>query len=373
MSSRCESPTVGLLRAAGLLDEATGKVRRVSVNNKAGSSSNPSSSFQYATESAEEEGEEAAPSPPVTNGKRKAPAKPRKAATKRAKTPTPVTSPPRQPRPKPGDYSPWWKRELEPVYAQAPHGAVGGGGVAAHAPTPLRSKPGKQPAHSWFSVKADDSLDPAKREAALKRLRLAIKVMVAKRYNQANGAPTDTPSESRMRRKRMAVIRQRGKNLVTEAHRKIALDMVRRWDTLILPPFSTHDMVKRPRGARRKLNSKVARSLMSWRHYEFSLHVKAVFLREGKELLSPDEKFTTMACGACGKLNVRHSNEEWTCRHCGVFHLRDPAASRCIFIKPFDQCNLPNRLAVDLKARGLIQPTTIPDAPSQGQMTGEQQ
>ena len=33
-------------------------------------------------------------------------------------------------------------------------------------------------------------------------------------------------------------------------------------------------------------------------------------------------------CGACGILNVKHSNEHWTCRHCGTFHLRDPAAAR---------------------------------------------
>lgn len=146
-------------------------------------------------------------------------------------------------------------------------------------------------------------------------------------------AEADTPSNRRARRKRMATLRARVKNLVTEAHCKIALDMARRWDTLILPPFETHSMVKRPKGGARRLNSKVARSLMNWRHYEFSLRAKAVFLRQGKEIVSPDERYTTMCCGSCGILNEKHSNESWTCRHCGVFHLRDPAASRCIFIK----------------------------------------
>lgn len=220
-------------------------------------------------------------------------------------------------------------------------------------------------------VKTDVALDPVQREASLKRLRSAIKAMVAARYRKADGTPADSPSQSRTRRKQMAVLRQKGNDLVTEAHRKIALDMVRRWDTLILPPFNTKDMVKRPKGGARKLNSKVARSLMSWRHYQFKLHAKCVFLRAGKELLSPDERYTSMACGACGKLNVKHSKEEWTCRYCGVFHLRDPAASRCIFIKPFDQCKLPNGIVVDLKARGRLQPTNISDA--SGQMTGETQ
>ena len=221
-------------------------------------------------------------------------------------------------------------------------------------------------------VKADTALDSVQREALLKRLRSAINAMVAARYRKAGGGgAVDSPSQSRTRRRHMAVVRQKVKDLVTEAHRKIALDMVRRWDTLILPPFCTHDMVKRPKGGARKLNSKVARSLMNWRHYQFKLHAKAVFLRAGKELVSPDERYTSMTCGACGKLNAKHSKEEWTCKKCNVFHLRDPSASRCIFIKPFDQSKLPNGIVVDPKARGRLQPTNIPDA--SGQMKGETQ
>jgi len=220
-------------------------------------------------------------------------------------------------------------------------------------------------------VKTDAALDPVQREALLKRLRVAINAMVAARYRKVDGTPVDSPSQSRTRHRHMAVARQKVKDLVTEAHRKIALDMVRRWDTLILPPFNTHDMVKRPKGGARKLNSKVARSLMSWRHYQFKLHTKAVFLRAGKELVSPDERFTSMTCGACGKLNAKHSKEEWTCKKCNVFHLRDPAASRCILIKAFDQSKLPNGIVVDLKARGRLQPTNISDA--SGRVMGEKQ
>ena len=72
---------------------------------------------------------------------------------------------------------------------------------------------------------------------------------------------------------------------------------------------------------------------MSWRHYDFGVRVKQVFLRAGGEVVSPDERYTTMTCGACGRLNEKHSLEQWTCKHCSAFHLRDPAASRCIFIK----------------------------------------
>ena len=147
----------------------------------------------------------------------------------------------------------------------------------------------------------------------------------------------DTPSKRRASKAKLARLRARVRNLVTEARNKITLDMTRRWDTLILPPFETGGMVKRRQrsGLPRKLHSKVARSLMSWRHYDFAVHVKNKFLRAGGEVVSPDERYTTMCCGVCGVLNDKHSDEQWTCKNpgCKAFHLRDPAASRCIFLK----------------------------------------
>jgi hypothetical protein len=147
----------------------------------------------------------------------------------------------------------------------------------------------------------------------------------------------DTPSKRRASKAKLARLRARARNLVTEARNKIALDMSRRWDTLVLPPFETGGMVKRRQrsGLPRKLHSKVARSLCSWRHYDFAVHVKNKFLRAGGEVVSPDERYTTMCCGVCGVLNDKHSNEQWTCKNpsCKAFHLRDPAASRCIFLK----------------------------------------
>jgi transposase len=85
----------------------------------------------------------------------------------------------------------------------------------------------------------------------------------------------------------------------------------------------------------RKIRSKVARSLLSGRHYEGAVHTMNVFLRAGKEVVRMGEEFSTMNCKECGILNEKHSNESWTCKNpaCGAFHLRDPAASLCIFKK----------------------------------------
>ena len=167
----------------------------------------------------------------------------------------------------------------------------------------------------------------------------------------------------RMTRHRLAKQRAKIKNLVTEAHHKIALDMSRRWDTLVLPPFETHGMTKKRQrqGGARKINTKTTRQLLSWRSYEFSVHAKNVFLRAGRELCSPDERYTTMACGKCGTLGEKHSKEEWKCAYCGAFHQRDPAAARCIFIKCFTP---PSASTTNSSANGgdcgEIQPTNVP-------------
>ena len=113
---------------------------------------------------------------------------------------------------------------------------------------------------------------------------------------------------------------------------------------------------------------------MSWSHYKFGLRAKSVFLREGKEIVSPDERYTTMCCGACGVLNKKHSNERWTCAHCGTFHLRDPAASRCIFIKPLAvampaaAAAATGAVAVAVAATGLPVPMEVDDDVASGQL-----
>ena len=195
--------------------------------------------------------------------------------------------------------------------------------------------------------------------AARRQVRREINALVAAEYRRKDGAPADTPSQRRARLVRIARHRANVQHLVREARNKIALDLVRRYDTLVLPPFETGGMVKKnqARGGRRNLHSKVARSLMSWSCYEFRIHVKRLLLRHGKEVVEMGEQYTTMCCGCCGVLNEKHSNEEWTCKHCGAHHLRDPAAARCIFLKSL--AAPPQAQPPEPTSHGEIQPTNI--------------
>ena len=204
-------------------------------------------------------------------------------------------------------------------------------------------------------VLADEGLSPVQRDACAARLRRCIRAKIQARYGRSDGVVADTPSARRERKKRMAIVRAKIKNLVREAHCKMALDMARRWDTLILPPFQTKQMVQRhrPDGGRRKLHSKVARSLMTWSHYQQKIHIKRAFLRMGGEVLLPGEEYTTMCCGTCGRLGHKHSKEDWTCAHCGAYQLRDPSAARNIFLKLL----LPRSTSMEEAVHGKIQPT----------------
>lgn len=175
--------------------------------------------------------------------------------------------------------------------------------------------------------------------AEVKRLRVAIRGEVQACFQKEDGSPALTPSERRKLLKQIAVLRQRSYDLVSEAHRKMVRDWVRRFDTFVHPPFNTKEMVQREttdsQGLKRHrtVNSRVAKSLLSFRHRCLKIHAMRVFLQEGKEFLLPDEKYTTINCEDCGILNDVGGKKKWTCTHCTCFHLRDPAASRCIFLK----------------------------------------
>lgn len=56
-----------------------------------------------------------------------------------------------------GDVCPWWKQQLQPLYAQVP---LGSPGESANM-TCLASAPGKQPATSWFSVTSHPLVESA--------------------------------------------------------------------------------------------------------------------------------------------------------------------------------------------------------------------
>ena len=63
--------------------------------------------------------------------------------------------------------------------------------------------------------------------------------------SQKSRRPTSPRLQNALRSKSWR-IRQRIRNLVDEAQKKVALDLVRRFDTIVIPSFLTSQMASRP-------------------------------------------------------------------------------------------------------------------------------
>ena len=98
-------------------------------------------------------------------------------------------------------------------------------------------------------------------------------------------------------------LQARVKNLVRDAHVRVARDLTARYDTIVLPLFETSKMVRKPPqpgDPRRKLNAKAARAMLTLSHYKFRSYLEHRCRVDGRELHTPGEEYTTIACPYCG-------------------------------------------------------------------------
>ena len=133
-------------------------------------------------------------------------------------------------------------------------------------------------------------------------------------------------------------LRRKLRNLVDDAHKKIALDLARHYDTILIPSFPVKQMVMRENddGRRRCLRSQTVRSLLNWAHYRFRMFLQHKAIEHGKEVVVCTEKYTSKACGKCGCVNGVQGRE-YRCKHatkgCGHIGHRDGCAARNILLQ----------------------------------------
>jgi hypothetical protein len=140
---------------------------------------------------------------------------------------------------------------------------------------------------------------------------------------------------SRLER-RIAVLRDRIKNLVDDLHKRAARSLLETFDTILIPVFETHKMVEHVNaetGRRRVITTKTARSMMTWAHYRFRAFLKHKALLLGKEVVVCTEDYTTKGCSRCGLITDIGGNKTFTCQHCGFSAPRDPKSARDILAK----------------------------------------
>ena len=99
------------------------------------------------------------------------------------------------------------------------------------------------------------------------------------------------PERHRRRRMRRAQarIRQKITGLVDEIHWQTARWLTSNYKLILLPTFETQDMTRR---AGRKIRSKTARMMLSFRHYEFRQRLKWKAWQRGALVLEVNEAYT---------------------------------------------------------------------------------
>jgi len=145
--------------------------------------------------------------------------------------------------------------------------------------------------------------------------------------------------EVRLRKAAMRM-RTRIRNLVDDVHKKTASFLARSFDVVLLPTFNASSMVKR---ARRRINSKTARAMLTWAHYRFRQTLLARVRSTGTHVELVTEEYTSKTCGKCGQLHDKlGSSKVFRCPSLGCAHVvdRDANAARNILLKNSDAIHL---------------------------------
>ena len=144
---------------------------------------------------------------------------------------------------------------------------------------------------------------------------------------------TDTePNHQRRRRMRhaQARLRQRIINLVDELHWQVARWLTSTYKVILLPTFETQDMTVR---AGRKIRSKTARMMLSFRHYEFKRRLRWKAWQRGALVIDVNEAYTSRTRSWDGTVDARLGGARVIRDRSGFGMDRDVNGARGIFLR----------------------------------------
>ena len=144
---------------------------------------------------------------------------------------------------------------------------------------------------------------------------------------------TDTePDYQRRRRMRRAQarMRQRIHNLVDELHWQMARWLTGNYKVILLPTFETQDMSRR---AGRRIRSKTARMMLSFRHYEFKRRLRWKAWQRGALVIDVNEAYTSKTRSWDGTVNARLGGARVIRDESGFGMDRDVNGARGIFLR----------------------------------------
>jgi putative transposase len=95
--------------------------------------------------------------------------------------------------------------------------------------------------------------------------------------------------------KKIDFVRAKQSHLVHDLHLRVAFDLVKNNDVILLPTFETKKMVikKDDPNRKRKIRAKTVRSMLSLSHYKFKLMIKWLAKKYGKVVIDVNEAHTS--------------------------------------------------------------------------------
>ncbi|AFZ13715.1 transposase, IS605 OrfB family [Crinalium epipsammum PCC 9333] len=126
-------------------------------------------------------------------------------------------------------------------------------------------------------------------------------------------------------------IRIKIRNLVDDAHKKIASYLVNNYKVIFLPTFETSNMVRR---AKRRIHKKTARQMLNWSHYRFKQTLKSMAALKNVLVVDTNEAYTSKTCTFCGHVHKKLGGSKiFKCSNCGSHHDRDWNGARNIMLR----------------------------------------
>jgi hypothetical protein len=123
-------------------------------------------------------------------------------------------------------------------------------------------------------------------------------------------------------------------NLKRDVHWKLATELCRSYEHVMIPVFAASQMVRRSdEHHTRTINATTVRKMLNWSHFEFRQRLKHKAEELGTRVHEVGEEYTTVGCGACGRINEVGSGTWYKCAYCPYECDRDRGAARTIIIK----------------------------------------
>lgn len=131
-------------------------------------------------------------------------------------------------------------------------------------------------------------------------------------------------------KKQIEKLRKKIKHVIDEVHWKTIHFLLSHFSNIIIPNFKVQEMVNR---TTRKINKKVVRQMINWRHYTFRQRLISSANRMGKKVYVVGEEYSSKTCGSCLKIDDHLGGKKvYKCPQCHVHIDRDVNGARNIFM-----------------------------------------